>query len=568
MVALVVGLVLVGCRSFEPVPPVPTQFAHAAVAADHPIASEAGAAMLRQGGNAVDAAVATSFCLSVVRPYSCGIGGGGFMLIHRPGVDGETVAINYRETAPGVVDPDFYERMADPAASRYGANAVGVPGTVAGLLLALERYGTLDRATVMAPAIRVAEEGFDADPHFVRVVQKLGTRRRDHPEHTQAAGFIWDQLCHRGALAVGDRIRNPAQAKALRLIRDQGESAFYSGPIAAALVETMRRRGGVITHEDLARYEPVVMTPLRGRYGPYEIVGMPPPSSGGVAMLQVLGLLERLAVVPGNDDRPEDPHDPAYMHLLVEALKHAFADRAEYLADAAFVPVPVSRLLSEAYLDDRASVIRPDRTAATYDYGSVEPAPDDAGTSHISVVDAAGMAVACTESINLEFGALVSVDTFGFALNNEMDDFATIRNAPNAFGLRQSDRNLPEPGKRPLSSMSPTIVLEDDRVVLVAGGSGGPRIITGTLQCILNCLLFERPPLEAVALPRVHHQWMPEVLEFERRWDDEEAVAAMERLGHATTRSIRESIVQLVEADAQGVRPASDPRKGGRPAGY
>jgi gamma-glutamyltranspeptidase/glutathione hydrolase len=544
-----------------------TVFTSYAVAADHPVASAAGAEMLYIGGNAVDAAVATSFCLSVVRPYSCGIGGGGFMLIHLPPNDqrpqSRQIAINYRETSPATVGRDYYINLDDAEASRFGVHAVGVPGTVAGLLYVLDTYGTLDRATVLAPAIRAAEDGFAADAHFVHVAEVLRDRLAERPHLRDAGSYLLEHVCRGGELAVGDRITNPRQAKALRLIAEEGGSAFYEGPIAEAIVDVMGRNGGAITAADLAGYEPRIEEPLRGTFRGRTVIAMPPPSSGGVAMLQILGILGCLDL----DLTTLDLNQPRYVHLVTEAMKHAFADRAEWLADTAFVDVPIDRLLSHSYLRERAAAFDPDGTLERFEYGSVTPAGEDAGTSHFCVIDSEGMAVACTETINLEFGSLVEVPGFGFALNNEMDDFTTIPGEPNAFGLRQSAKNLPEPGKRPLSSMSPTIVLDGDEVALIAGASGGPRIITGTLQCVLDHLLFDISPERAVGQPRFHHQWMPNVLQFEHRWTDESTIRAMQRLGHETGRRDDVGVVQMITVGATGIRAASDPRKGGRPAG-
>ncbi|MHC5115166.1 MAG: gamma-glutamyltransferase, partial [Planctomycetota bacterium] len=531
---VLLALVLVGCRTAPPVAPEGHVFTRGAVAADHPAASEAGAEMLRRGGNAVDAAVATSFCLSVVRPYSCGIGGGGFMVIHWPptadGGPARQVAVNYRETAPAAVGPRYYAGLGETA-SRFGVHAVGVPGTVAGLLHVLDRYGTLDRTTVLAPAIRAAEQGFVIDAHYVKAVKDLGQRLEKHPELRADAAFLWERLGRRGGVLPGDRIVNAPQGKALRLIARDGAAAFYEGPIAEAIADLMRHRGGAITMADLAGYEVSVTEPLRGRYGPYDVVAMPPPSSGGITMLQAFGILERLEL----DTRPEH-NGVEYVHLVSEAMKHAFADRSRYLADPAFVDVPVDDLLAADYIDARAATISPTATGVSGDYGTHADHLEDGGTSHFSVVDGDGMAVACTETINLRFGSGVTVPGFGFALNDEMDDFTTIPGAPNAFGLRQSDRNLPEPGKRPLSSMSPTIVLRDGAPVVVAGASGGPRIITSTAQTILNCLWFDMPAHDAVEAPRFHHQWLPDRIYVDDRWEDEDVIAGLEAFGHETAR--------------------------------
>ena len=281
-------------------------------------------------------------------------------------------------------------------------------------------------------------------------------------------------------------------------------------------------------------------------------------------MQQIFGLLERHT--QQIDDASHN--SPQYVHLVVETMKHAFADRAEWLADAEFVDVPIERLLSRGYLDRRSDMISIQRTKSPHAYGSTTAGVEDGGTSHFSVIDANGMAVACTETINLSYGSLVVVPGFGFALNNQMDDFTTIPGEPNAFGLQQSDRNLPEPGKRPLSSMSPTILLDDGKVVLVAGASGGPRIITATMQCILNCVLFDMTPKQAVGAARFHHQWMPNVLQFESDWPDPSVPSALEQLGHVSSTSGSVGVVQLIRVTAKGISAASDPRKGGAPAGY
>lgn len=548
-------------------------FTQGAVAADHPVASLAGLEMLQRGGNAVDAAVATSFALSVVRPYSCGIGGGGFMLISLPRNDqterAEAIVLNYRESAPRNVAPDHFANLPEDAA-RFGGHAVGVPGTVLGLLVALHHYGSLDRQTVLEPAIRAAEQGVPADANFIAAARHLEALREEHPHLRELSRLIWDRLCHFGSIREGDLIRQPEKARALRLIAEHGAAEFYIGEIADAIVETLHAHGGVITHEDLEEYTFGRSEPLRGRFLDYELLTMPPPSSGGIAIQQMLGIIQRTL-----DDFDNPAHNSAeYVHLVTEAMKHAFADRAEHLADPDFVDVPVRELTSETYIDELAGRVDRNRTLEDrFAYGSVTPAQTlehtGGGTSHFSVIDKNGMAVACTETINLIYGSLVYVEEFGIVLNNQMDDFTTIPGQPNAFGLQQSDRNLPQPGKRPLSSMSPTIVLRDDKPALIVGASGGPRIITGTLQTMLNHLLFDMPPNAAVRQPRFHHQWMPNVLQFEESWRGDAVLRAMEERSHDV--SIRDEVgaVQLITIDAEGgIRAASDPRKGGEPAGY
>lgn len=572
--SIVIGIAaaLPGCVATGPIASHAT-YDHVAVAADHPLASQAGAEILRQGGNAVDAAVATSFCLSVVRPHSCGIGGGGFMVIHQPAGDGKPAAqfaLDYRETSPAAVDQAYFTRLDDPTASRYGVHAAGVPGTVAGLLHALDTWGTLDRATVLAPAIHIAREGFPADANHLAAAEHLRDLLDQRPELRPLLGKLWETLYRRGAIQLGDTVRNPGHARALEQIAEHGMSAFYEGEIAERIGAVMAEHGGPLTRRDLETFTSRTLEPIRGEFAGYQIIGMPLPSSGGLAVTTILALVDRRYETFGSPA----PDSPDYMHLVAEAMKHAFADRAEWLADPAFVDVPVERLTSERYLDQLASRIERFQTADDpFSYGSVTPAAattvPGGGTSHFSVIDADGMAVACTETINLTAGSLVAVPEFGFFLNNEMDDFTTIPDQPNAFGLRQSDRNLPEPGKRPLSSMSPTIVVKDGRARVVAGGSGGPRIITATAQVILNAIRFAMPPRDAVGRPRFHHQWMPNVLRFEETWDNASIRAALEARGHEIGRIDDVGVVQLISVDEDGrIRAACDPRKGGEPAGW
>ncbi|MEK6703737.1 MAG: gamma-glutamyltransferase, partial [Planctomycetota bacterium] len=446
------------------------RFAHAAVAADHAIASQAGLEILNKGGNAVDAAVATSFVLSVVRPFSCGIGGGGFMVIHLSSHPNTAlklpldVSLNYREQAPAWATPDCYERLdaagGSPDSSTKGGTAVAIPGTMLGLLTALERYGTLDRATVLAPAIRAAEEGFIVDAAYLTaVVDDVMPWYAKEPARRERFAWVWHRFLRDGSVKVGDVITLPEQAQALRLLARDGVVAFTQGPIGLAIVAAVRGdiannpvvAGGGMTMADLNAQTVVEQPPLSAGFRGDLVLTMPPPSSGGIVLAQVFATLDaRVADLSGIAH-----NSPDYIHFVAEASKHAFADRARWLADTAFSPVPLAALLNPAMLAARGKSIDFGRVQAPASYG-LSQIPEDHGTSHLSVVDAMGNAVACTETINLVFGSLLAVPEFGFVLNNEMDDFLTRRGKPNAFGLTQSDRNLPAPGKRPLSSMSPT----------------------------------------------------------------------------------------------------------------
>ena len=535
------------------------------VAADHVLASEAGAEVLRAGGNAVDAAVASCLALSVVRPDSCGIGGGGFMLIHLadgPGGEPRDVALDFRETCPAGIGPDTYARWDDPEASRIGGRAVGVPGTVAGLVEAQARYGVLDRAAVFAPAIRLAEEGFPADRHHVETAREVAARIGERAGWAERFGFVWETMTRGGTTREGDIIRNPGQGRALRLIAEQGAAAFYDGPIAGAIVEAVTRDGGVLTRADLSGYSVRWAEPIRVRWRDKEMLLMPPPSSGGVAIGQMFLLADRVGLSMPAEDWP----DAGNAHLLAEIFKHAFADRSRLLADPAFHENPIGAMLDPAGLDRTAGLIDPEHTRPTEDYG-VASLPEDAGTSHLSVVDGRGNAVACTQTINLAFGSLLAVPGYGFCLNNEMDDFTTVRGKANAFGLRQSDANLPHPGQRPLSSMSPTIVLDGGGVFAVAGASGGPRIITSTAQALMRVLLSGASAGGAVGGPRLHHQWLPDRLDVETWGGEAPLVEGLADRGHAVGRRRVVGAVQLIRRGSDGRwDAASDPRKGGEPA--
>jgi len=543
-------------------------YARGAVAADHAMASSAGAQMLAQGGNAVDAAVAASFTLSVVRPYSCGIGGGGFMVIHLP--DDPThghvhTAVNYRETSP--YDKSVYETGLSMTNGRY---AVAVPGTVAGLLYTLEKYGTLDRETVLAPAIAAAVDGFVVDDHYMLAVGGLINTYTKNPDlQSSHMSYPWEKFALWGRVKLGDRIKNPEQARALELIARDGLDA-WTGEIGRAVVEALKYKGGTMTLEDLASYEVLETEPVGATIAGRRLIGMPPPSSGGVTMFETLAIMEAKGY-----DFDDASVKNKRVHLMIESLKHAFADRSRYLADPAFSPVPVEAMLEPANIDRMARLID-DRGHEPEYYGTHDALPDDDGTSHLSAIDQWGGGVALTETINFEFGSKVGVEEFGFILNNEMDDFTHPNAQPNGFGLVQSDRNMPEIGKRPLSSMSPTIMLDGNgNILAIAGASGGPRIITGTMQVLLNIMAGMDAGL-AVAAPRLHHQWMPNEVLFEEGY----SVYILNVLGNPShgyeqkisRRDATVGNVQLIMRNVDdgyfgGWEAASDPRKGGRPSG-
>jgi gamma-glutamyltranspeptidase/glutathione hydrolase len=550
------------------------RFQNGAVAADSPIASDAGIEILKRGGNAVDAAVATGFTLAVVRPFSCGLGGGGFMVIHDPAAqngEGESWALDYREVAPDAIGPMFFENQPATASgyapSRFGGRATGVPGEIPGLLAAHARFGSLDLATVLAPATRAAYKGFAIDASYVSAIKRVASIRAKHPDLRPMSRWLWTHLCGSGTLSEGDVIRQPELAEFLARLSEEGidawrgESAESAAPLVAG---TNRAYDGQLTAEDIRTYEPRWRKPLIAKnvFQDYDAVLMPPPSSGGVVLLQVLSMLDARLSDMG---RPS-MDSPEFTHLLAEALKHGFADRARYLADPDFAPVPLDQLCDRTALRALAETIDLTQTKPSDAYGLVAPPPDDRGTSHYSVIDRNGMTVAATETINATFGSLVVVPELGIVLNNELDDFTTIRGEANLFGLRQSDWNRPQPGKRPLSSMSPTILLREGRVAVTAGASGGPRIITGTLQVLLRILYEGDAPVDAVNAPRVHHQWLPDQLLLENGALSMQP--SLEAFGHTIKHTGGVGVVQAIRATPNGLEPASDPRKGGRASGY
>jgi gamma-glutamyltranspeptidase/glutathione hydrolase len=529
------------------------------VASEHALASEAGVEILQAGGNAVDAAVATAFAVCVVNPSSCGIGGGGFMLIH-VAEQGRTVALDYRETAPAAASPDMFVRdgIAVSELSLRDGLAVAVPGEVAGLTAVLARHGTLSLENVLAPAIRYAGEGFAVGDHLAHQIARSLETMRTRP--ALASIFLHADGT---PVRVGEKLRQPELAETLRRIAAEGAPAYYSGDIADRIVRSVRAAGGILTRNDLANYRPRWRAPLRQHFGAYEILTMPLPSSAGI-LLQILGMLRH------DDLASLGPNSPTYAHLLAEAMKHAFADRAQFYGDADHVSVPLAALLAPqntARLRQRISAVR---THDNDSYGSSWQSGvhvDDAGTSHLSVIDDRGNAVACTTTINTPFGSMVVAERTGIVLNNEMDDFSAQPGVANVYGLVGSQANAVAAGKRPLSSMSPTLATRDGRAVLAVGGSGGPRIISATLQVLLNALVFDMDAAAAVGAPRLHAQWMPPVVAVES--DFPEATAgALRRRGHDLRAVGPLAAVQMARRRGNGFEGAADPRKGGKASGW
>lgn len=569
--ALLIVALPLSTASAQITSPVQPVYQHGAVAADHPAASAAGVEILQAGGTVVDAAVATGFALSVVRPASSGLGGGGFMVLWL--AESKTsVALDYRERAPAAAHRDMYRdplqpTRAIPDKSEHGPFAVAIPGHVAGLCLAHQKYGKLPLATVLAPAIRLAKEGVLADELDVSIITRLQKDFRKRPElQTQFAPF-WKLYLYEGRpVQLGDCLTSP-QDKVLELIAQRGPEAFYTGEVAESLCAAAGADGNWLTVDDLRVYRPTLREPLRYSDNDGELLTMPPPSSGGIALIAALKLQQALgATHPNWRVTRENRTSATSLHQLAEILKPVFADRAQFLGDADYVQVPVQTLLSDERACERAQGLNPQLAIDWKKYGSVA-ATKDGGTTHFSVMDSAGNAVACTETINLTYGSWVVDPQFGIILNNEMDDFAAVPGTQNAFGLLQSENNAVAPGKRPLSSMTPTILVRDGKAVVAVGASGGPRIITATWQVYLNLTRHGLSPQESVIAPRIHHQWFPDQLELEGALFEQHQ-AELEELGHKIQRRQESAVVQVVTRDATGIRPASDPRKFGRPAGY
>ena len=529
-----------------------------AVAAEHRLASQAGIEILRAGGNAVDAAVAALLAGGVVNPSSSGLGGGGFMLVYLAGT--ATVhAIDFRETAPAAATRDMFvhDGRVDESASKRGGLAVAVPAEPRGFAYALARYGTMTFAAVAAPATRLARDGFEVEAHLADALAKYRDELAADP------ALAADLLKPDGsAYRAGERMRRPALAATLERLSRDGVEAFYQGELANDIVAAVTANGGILTLADLAAYRVEERRPIVTRYRGLRIAGMPPPSSGGGVIATALEILEAYRLSDLGDDTP------TYEHLLAETLKAVFADRARDYGDPDFTHVRLDHLLAPAHaaaIRRRFSAARP-LPPATYGAGTQSR---DAGTSHVSVIDAAGNAVACTSSVNTAFGAKLGMR--GIVLNDTMDDFSLQPGTPNAYGLVGNEVNAIAARKRPLSSMSPTIVLDDRGARLAAGASGGPFIISATLQTVLDVVDFDLGVGDAVAAARIHHQWLPDVLTVEERLPVATQLS-LERRGHSLRKVPAIAAVQAVERLGAPGKPrlsaASDERKGGVAAAY
>jgi gamma-glutamyltranspeptidase/glutathione hydrolase len=551
--------------------------AHGMVATDEELGSEAGLEILKRGGNAVDGAVAVAFALAVVEPSAGNIGGGGFMLVRL--ADGRSTFFDYREVAPSKAARDMYiqpDGTLDKELSVIGYKSVAVPGTVAGLELALKTYGKLKLADVLAPAIHLAEDGF---PISEKLARQLDGERAELQRFTISRGiFLNDGKMFR----AGDTLRQSELAATLKRIAKNGAAEFYRGKTAKMLVDEMSRMGGLITLEDLAQYQPKVRRVLQSiyEYGghKWDVITSPPPSSGGIAIIEALKMLQDVPL-KGWDDAQS-------VHMVVETMRRVFADRAAYLADPDFSQVPVDGLTSDCYAKELAATIDPLHASSSKTVKAGMPhvcgvsasnrvAPesislnDGPHTTHFSVVDAAGNAVASTYTLNNSYGSHVT-STAGFLLNDEMDDFTTQPGVPNAlFGLIQSDANAIAPGHRPLSSMTPTILLRDGKLSFVTGSPGGPTIISATLLSVLNWMRLGLDAQAAINAPRFHHQWLPDVILMEKDFPAS-MESALNGQGYQTRRRGHIGLVNAIGIDPNtGERlGAADPRDNGAAAGY
>lgn len=532
---------------------------HGMVVAQEKISAQVGADILRRGGNAVDAAVATGFAMAVTYPRAGNIGGGGFMVIHSAERN-EDIAIDYRETAPAATTAQIFlgpDGKPDAAKSRDSGLGIGVPGTVAGLALALEKYGSgkFTLPQLLEPAIALARDGYIVTDDIADTLPgwypRLARWRSSTKIFAKPDGT---------PLGEGDRLVQSDLADTLARVATQGPRGFYEGPVAEKLAKAVSDAGGIMTPADLKAYQAVIRSPVRGTYRGYDIVSMPLPSSGGVVLVESLNILEGFQLADLKQG------SPASLHLLIEAMKRAYADRARYLGDPAFVDAPIDTLTAKDYAAKLRASISTDRATPSKEIVAAPPAPrEGSNTTHFSVVDAAGNAVSNTYTLNFSYGVGLVADGTGVLLNNELDDFTAAVGASNAYGLVGYEANLPEPGKRPLSSMSPTIVLRGGKPVLVTGSPGGSRIISTVLQVIVNVLDYKMDVAAAVTAPRLHHQWLPDEVRVEHGFPDD-VLFELKAMDHLIVEPMGQTSANSILVTPNGPLGAPDPRTRGAAA--
>jgi gamma-glutamyltranspeptidase/glutathione hydrolase len=520
------------------------------VASEQGLATQVGLDILKQGGNAIDAAVAVGFALAVVLPNAGNIGGGGFMVLHDDKT-GKDVAIDFREIAPAKASRDMYldnQGNVIDGKSLFTHDASGVPGTVAGMEYALKKWGTMPLSKVLEPAIKLADKGF--------IVSDVLAQTLKEEKSTLGKWSASKAIFFKNGepLKSGDLLVQKDLAKSLRLIAKQGAKAFYQGEIATKIAKEMQSHGGTMTLEDLKAYKVVERQPIIGDYRGYKVVTMPPPSSGGVHLIEILNMLEHYPI------KEDGVNSAKNIHHMAESMKLAYADRSEYLGDPDFVKIPVTGLTSKAYANERVKTIDDNkaRLSSTIKPGKPQPYESDQ-TTHFSVMDKAGNAAAVTYTLNLNFGSGIVVEGTGILLNNEMDDFSVKPGVPNAFGLVGGTANAIEAKKRPLSSMTPTIVMKNNKPWLVTGSPGGARIITTVLQSVVNTIDHEMNPAEAIITPRVHHQWLPDELRVEEGISPD-TIKLLQDKGHKVVTKAPMGRIQIIQADDSGFYGYSDPR--------
>jgi gamma-glutamyltranspeptidase/glutathione hydrolase len=532
---------------------------HGMVVSSSKISSKVGLEILKKGGNAVDAAVAVGFALAVTYPSAGNIGGGGFMVIHLK--NGKNTSIDFRESAPLKAYRDMYldkNNNFDPKLSSEGVTSSGVPGTVAGLLYALNKYGSLKLKDVIQPAINLAEKGFVLEYYLA---ESFKSAKDDFAKYPSSKKIFFRDNSH--IYQEGDLFKQPDLAKTLKLIRDKGLPGFYQGKIAALLVNQVQKDGGYITKTDLTNYHPKERTPATGIYRGYDIVSMPPPSSGGIALIEMLNILENYNFTQ------QEWGSSAYIHKLIEPMKYAFADRTKYLGDEDFVKVPVDLLISKKYASGIFKMIKDVATPSNeIQPGNKITNHESEQTTHYSVCDRFGNAVSTTTTINSSYGNRIIVEGAGFLLNNEMDDFSGKPGAPNQYGLLGGEANSIQPGKRMLSSMTPVIVLKDHKPWIIAGSPGGSTILTVVLQVLLNCIDFHMNIQQAVNAPRIHHQWYPDEINYEEFGLSEDVRTNLIKLGYKIGDKKILGRSECIMISNNYFYGASDPRGFGSAEGY
>ncbi len=539
----------------------PVEFTNGIVTSAEELASAAGVEILKSGGNAIDAAVAVQFALAVTLPRAGNIGGGGFMVIHT--ADGTIKTLDFREKAPARATREMYlDRDGEyiQNLSRKGGLASGVPGTVDGMITALERYGTFALELVLEPAIRLAEDGYLLSQSQASSLNRAANNLKQFDGSKEIfikpGGSPWQK---------GDRFIQKDLAETLKRIARMGRRGFYSGMTARLISNEMKRTGGIITMRDLRDYKSVWRKPVKAQFHGYDIYMMAPPSSGGVVMKQVFGMLGELGI------EEYGFHSAGYIHRLAESLRRSFADRNYWLGDPGFSNVPVAELTDPGYLNDRISDFDPNRATSSGEvsHGEVRPAAESDQTTHFNVADRDGNVVAVNTTLNGSFGSYVTVSGAGFLMNNEMDDFSAKPGEPNMFGLIGAEANSVEPGKRMLSSMSPTIALKDGRPVFAGGGAGGPRIISATLQNFLNVALFGMNAEQAMTAPRIHHQWLPDKLYVEGLYFSDDTEERLREMGHDLEKIGNIALTHFILLSPDGkMQGASDTRGDGRVKGF